>query len=196
MTQRLTADADTALWVPVTDSLGFRGRRQRKAAIRMLTAQANQALGVEQRGGGRFATWAMSQAVPLLMRQANGRVLVWVRKDEPELAVVMASIQQATPQARTARATRPIEYDDTETFRSPFLGVGEKLRMDEPGRKPPFVSWTWDMATHFVEITAVSGDLERFGTIIGQLDDLARTVRVVDDLPAGESSDVLRLPSA
>ena len=42
---RLTASADPALWIPVTDSLGFKGRRHRKAAIRMLLGQANQALG-------------------------------------------------------------------------------------------------------------------------------------------------------
>ena len=29
------ADADPRLWIPVTDSLGWRGRRHRKAAIRI-----------------------------------------------------------------------------------------------------------------------------------------------------------------
>ena len=41
---RLQADADPNLWVPVTESLGFRGRRHRKAAIRMLLSQAGSAL--------------------------------------------------------------------------------------------------------------------------------------------------------
>ncbi len=105
---------------PVTGSLGLRGRRHRKKAIGMLLAQANAAMGATPRtGGGRVAAWAMSQAVPMLLRKADGRVLVWVWKDDPELVVALAQVQQATPQLRAARAMMPMEYDDTEDFRTP-----------------------------------------------------------------------------
>ena len=204
---RLQADADTTRWVPVTDSLGFKGRRHRKAAIGMLLAQATgaaRAPGSAVTPGGTvspagpgtgFTAWAMSQAVPFLMRRANGRDLVWVWKADPELLVVMAQMQEATPQLRAARANMPMEYDDTETFRGTYLGNGEKLVMALPadGRTPPFATYTWDTGTHFVSVTAVCSDRERFGTVIGALDDLARGIRVVDDLSVGESPHVLRI---
>ena len=206
---RLQADADTTRWVPVTDSLGFRGRRHRKAAIGMLIAQATgrspfpapscrrrprSRRGPAKPGGG-FTAWAMSQAVPFLMKRANGRVLVWVWKADPELLVVMAQVQEATPQLRAARATMPMEYDDTESFRGTYLGIGEKLVMPLPpdGRTPPFATYTWDTGSHFVSVTAVCSDRERFGTVIGALDELARGIRVVDDLAVGESPNVLRI---
>ncbi|MGN6219484.1 MAG: hypothetical protein ACTHNQ_08270 [Microbacterium sp.] len=192
---RLQADADPNLWVPVTESLGFRGRRHRKAAIRMLLTQANGALGAESRPGSGVAAWAMSQAAPFLMRRAAGRVLVWVWKADPELVVVMAQIQQATNDLRAARAMMPMEYDDTESFRNPYLGVGEKLEMALPSdqRTPPFATYTWDTGTHFVTVTAVCSDRERFGTVIGSIDDVARTLRVVDDVAIGETPGVLRI---
>jgi hypothetical protein len=197
---RLQADADPTLWVGVTDSLGFRGRRHRKAAIGMLLSQANRALGtsdqaVAGRPGSGFVAWAMSQATPFLMRRAAGRVLVWVWKADPELLVVMAQVQEATAQLRAARASMPMEYDDTETFRGLHLGVGEKLAMPLPQdpRTPPFATYTWDTGSHFVAVTAVCSDRERFGTVIGAVDDLARTLRVVDDLALGESPSVLRI---
>ena len=192
---RLQADADATRWVAVTDSLGFGGRRHRKAAIRMLLAQANRAMGAEERPGGGFAAWAMSQATPFLMRRAAGRVLVWVWKADPELLVVMAQVQEATSQLRAARASMPMEYDDTETFRGTHLGVGEKLAMPLPRdpRTPPFATYTWDTGTHFVTVSAVCSDRERFGTVIGAVDELARTLRVVDDLALGESPTVLRI---
>jgi hypothetical protein len=209
---RLQADADVNLWVPVTESLGLRGRRHRKAAIRMLLGQAGTVLGgpggsaaIEPgaagasagrpRSGSGFAAWAMSQAAPFLMRKAAGRVLVWVWKADPELVVVMAQVQQATNDLRAARAMMPMEYDDTESFRNPYLGVGEKLEMSLPAdpRTPPFATYTWDTGTHFVTVTAVCSDRARFGTVIGSVDDLARTLRVVDDLTVGESPDVLRI---
>lgn len=192
---RLQADADPTLWVAVTESLGLRGRRHRKAAIRMLLSQAGTALGAESRPGSGLAAWAMSQAAPLLMRRAAGRVLVWVWKADAELLVVMAQLQQATHELRAARAMMPMEYDDTESFRSPHLGVGEKLEMPLPrdGRTPPFATYTWDTGTHFVTVTAVCSDRERFGTVIGAVDDLARTVRIADDLAVGESPSVLRI---
>ncbi len=192
---RLQADADPNLWVPVTESLGFRGRRHRKAAIRMLLTQAGSAMGAEARPGSTVAAWAMSQAAPFLMRRAAGRVLVWVWKADAELVVVMAQMQQATHDLRAARAMMPMEYDDTESFRNPYLGVGEKLEMSLPPdpRTPPFATYTWDTGTHFVTVTAVCSDRERFGTVIGSVDDLARTLRVVDDLTVGESPEVLRI---
>ena len=191
---RLQADADPNLWVPVTESFGIRGRRHRKAAIRMLLSQAQTAMGAERPGSG-VAAWAMSQAAPFLMRRAAGRVLAWVWKADAELVVVMAQIQEATAQLRTARAMMPMEYDDTESFRSTHLGVGEKLEMALPAdpRTPPFATYAWDTGTHFVSVTAVCSDRERFGTVIASVDDLARTLRIVDDLAVGESPAVLRI---
>ena len=115
----------------------LRGRRHRKKAIGMLLAQANAAMGATPRtGGGRVAAWAMSQAVPMLLRKADGRVLVWVWKDDPELVVALAQVQQATPQLRAARAMMPMEYDDTEDFRSPFLGAGAHRPGHRGGPRP------------------------------------------------------------
>ncbi|WP_426322577.1 hypothetical protein [Microbacterium sp. E-13] len=206
---RLQADADPNLWVPVTESLGWRGRRHRKAAIRMLLGEAggmmagpagagqleSSTAGGQPRPGSGFAAWAMSQAAPFLIRRAAGRVLVWVWKADAELVVVMAQIQQATNDLRAARAMMPMEYDDTESFRNPYLGAGEKLEMSLPPdpRTPPFATYTWDTGTHFVTLTAVCSDRGRFGTVIGSVDDLARTLRVVDDLAVGESPGVLRI---
>jgi hypothetical protein len=194
---RLTADADPAVWIPVTDSLGWRGRRHRKAAIRMLLGQANSALGATERPGSRFGAWAMSQAAPFMMRQADGRVLVWTWKAEPELIVAMATAQLLTPDVRIARASMPMDYDDTVSFPT-RLGVGEKLVVPVPESPsaPPFATYTWDTGTHLVTVTAVCSDRERFGTVIGALDELARSIRIADDLTGGESPDVLRLPPA
>lgn len=195
---RLQADAPTDLWVPVTGSLGLRGRRHRKAAIRMLLTQANRAVGATERPGNGVFAWVASQAAPLLMRRAAGRVLVWVWRSDPDLLVVMAQLQEATPQLRAARAMMPMEYDDTEAFRNPHLGVGEKLAMPLPSdaRTPPFATYTWDTGAHFVTVTAVCADRQRFGTVIGAVDDVARTLRVVDDLRVGEAATVLRLDPA
>ncbi len=189
---RLASSADPALWIPVTGSLGWKGRRHRKAAIRMLLATAT-----GTRGSGA-AAWAMSQAAPLLMRRADGRVLVWTWKPEPELVLAMASAQELTPQLRTARAMMPMEYDDTEDFRSPHLGMGEKLLVPSPPdpRAPASATYTWDAGTHLITLNAVSGDRERFGTVIGDLDELARSIRIADDLTLGETPGVLRLDPA
>ena len=195
---RLEADADPARWVAVTESFGFSGRRARKRAIGMLLSRANAAIGAAPRPGGRFAAWAASQAVPMLMRRADGRVRAWMWKADPELLVVLAQMQEATPQVRTARAMMPMEYDDTEDFRSPYLGAGEKLVMTLPPdpRTPPFVSYTWDTGTHLVTLSAVCSDRERVGTVLEELDHLARSLRVVDDLTLDESANTLRLPPA
>lgn len=195
---RLVADADPAAWRPVTGSLGFRGRRSRKAAIRMLLGQANRAMGAEERPASGFAAWAMSQAAPLLMRRAAGRVLVWTYRPDPELVVVMAQLQQATNDLRAARAMMPMEYDDTQPFRGTHLGVGEKLEMPLPKdpRTPPFATYTWDTGSHFVTVTAVCADRERFGVVIGAVDRLAQTLRIVDDLAVGETPGMLRIDPA
>ncbi|WP_423494372.1 hypothetical protein IM711_00770 [Microbacterium esteraromaticum] len=193
---RLTSSADSELWMPVTGSLGLRGRRHRKAAVRMLMAQANASLGHDSRPGSRVGAWLASQAIPLAMRKADGRVLAWTWKADPELVVAMAMAQELTPQLRVARASMPMEYDDTENFPTP-LGVGEKLLMPTPPNpaSPPSATYTWDTGTHLITLNAVSGDRERFGTVERALDDLARSIRIADDLTAGES-DVLRLPPA
>jgi hypothetical protein len=195
---RLAADADPRLWIPVTDSFGFRGRRHRKAAIRMLLSQATSALGSTPRPGSRFGAWAMSQAAPLLMKRADGRVLVWTWKADPELVVAMVTAQALTPEVRIARASMPMDYDDTASFSSRWLGAGEKLvvPIPEAPTAPPFATYTWDTGTHLVTLTAICSDRERFGTVIGALDDLARSIRVADDLTGGESPEVLRLPPA
>ena len=39
-------------------------------------------------------------------------------------------------------------------------------------------------------------DRERFGTLDGALDDLARSIRVADEVAGGESPEVLRLDPA
>ena len=114
------------------------------------------------------------------------------------LVVVMAQVQEATPQLRIARASMPIEYNDTEEFRGNYLGVGEKLVMALPAgtRTPPFATYTWDLGSHVVSVTAVCSDRERFGTVIGAVDELVRGIRVVDDLTIGETATVLRIDPA
>jgi hypothetical protein len=193
---RLISSADRALWIPVTGSLGFTGRRHRKAAIRMLMAQAGTGLGRETLPGARFGSWLASQAIPFAMRKADGRVLAWTWKAEPELVVAMATVQALSPQLRTARAMMPMEYDDTEDFRT-ALGRGEKLMMPVPPNptSPSSATYTWDTGTHLITLTAVCSDRERFGTLEGALDDLARSLRIADDIAGGEG-DVLRLPPA
>lgn len=195
---RLTADPDTRLWIPVTGSLGWRGRRHRRAAIRMLLGQANSALGATERPGSRFGAWAMSQAAPLLMRRADGRVLVWTWKADPSLVVAMATVQALTREVRIARASMPMDYDDTEPFPSRWLGAGEKLVVSMPPSpaSPPFTTYTWDTGAHLVTLTAIGSDRERFGTLSDALDDLARSIRVADDVTGGESPEVLRLGPA
>ncbi|MEV7694814.1 hypothetical protein AB0N73_15915 [Microbacterium sp. NPDC089189] len=192
---RLQADADPALWVAATGSLGLRGRRHRKRAIGMLLAQANGAAGATPRPGSGVAAWLMSQAAPLLLRRADGRVLAWMWKADPELVVLLAQVQEATPQLRTARAMMPMEYDDTEDFRTPYLGTGEKLLVDLPPtpQTPPFATYTWDTGTHFVTLNAVFGDRERVGTVLAAVDDVARTLRLADDIPLDEAGPVLRI---
>lgn len=162
----------------------------------MLMAQANTALGRDTGRGTGFGAWLTSQAIPLAMRKADGRVLAWTWKAEPELVVALAHTQQLTPQLRMARASMPMDYADTEDFRTP-LGLGEKLILPVPANpaSPPAAMYTWDTGTHLITLTAVCSDRERFGTLEAALDDLARSIRIADDIPGGEG-DVLRLPPA
>lgn len=191
---RIVSSADPQLWIPVTDSFGWKGRRHRKAAIRMLMMQAG---GAALPRGTKVGAWALSQLAPAMMKRADGRVLVWTWKADPELVVAMATTQELTNDVRRARAMMPIEYDDTETFTS-ALGAGEKLVMSLPPdpKSPPFATYTWDTGSHLITVTAVGGDRERFGTLIPSLDDLARSIRIADDLTGGESPDVLRIDPA
>ncbi|MGB3376164.1 MAG: hypothetical protein WBA87_13620, partial [Microbacterium sp.] len=146
--------------------------------------------------GARFGSWLASQAIPLAMRRADGRVLAWTWKAEPELIVAMATAQELTPQLRMMRASMPMEYDDTESFATP-LGLGEKLLMPMPPRpeSPATATYTWDTGSHLITLTAVCSERERFGTLEPALDALARSIRIADDLTGGESN-VLRLPPA
>lgn len=194
---RLLADADPSRWVPVTGSMGLRGRRHRKAAIRMLLGHGSRMMGGQGRGSGVLA-WTLSQAAPLLMRRTDGRLLAWVWKADPNLLLVTAQVHAITPQLRAARAMRPMEYDDTEPFRGAYLGMGERLVMDSPSapNTPPFAEYTWDTGAHLVTVMAVCGDRERFRSVLDSVDALARTVRIVDDLRVAETTGVLRLGPA
>lgn len=198
---RIVSSADPQLWIPVTESFGWKGRRHRKAAIRMLMGQAMQRGPAAERGplprGTGAGAWLISQFAPALMKRADGRVLVWTWKADPELVVAMATTQELTNDVRRARAMMPIEYDDTETFRT-ALGAGEKLVMALPvdPALPPFATYTWDTGSHLITLTAVGADRERFGTVLPALDDLARSIRIADDLSGGERPDVLTLPPA
>ncbi|MGO1627560.1 MAG: hypothetical protein ACTHX2_01990 [Microbacterium sp.] len=193
---RLTAVADEMLWVPVTGSMGFAGRRHRKAAIRMLMTQTRKQLGLEG-SAGRFGAWVLSQAAPALLKKADGRMLAWVWRDDAELLVAIAQTQEMTPNLRAARAMAPMEYDDTEDFRNPFLGTGEKLVLDLPSdrNQPPTATYTWDTGTHLITLSAMCSDRERFGTVLAPLDDLARTIRIIGDETVGESN-TLRIDPA
>lgn len=163
----------------------------------MLLGQGSRMMGGQGRGSGLLA-WTLSQAAPLMLRRADGRVLVWVWKDDPELVVVAAQVQEITPQLRAARAMMPMEYDDTVPFQGAYLGMGEKLVLDRPDAPgaPPMAEYTWDTGVHFVTVTALCGDPQRFGTVIEQADALARTVRLTDDLRVAEATGVLRLGPA
>ena len=95
----------------------------------------------------------------------------------------------------------PMEYDDTEDFRSCIRrrrsrrAVPQHTRADAPP-PPPTVTYTWDTGTAFVTLTAIGGDRESFGTADAALDDLARSLRLVDDVPLAGGGDVLRLDPA
>ena len=46
---------------------------------------------------------------------------------------------------------------------------------------------------HLVTLTAVCSDRERVGTVIPYVDEVARSIRVIDDLTLGDSPEVLRI---
>ncbi len=164
----------------------------------MLLSTAGLAQG--QPGSG-VMNFIANRAIKAGLRHADGRFLAWSWKSDPSALAVLAQAQTLTPQMRVMRASLPIEYDDTESFSNPHLGVGEKLVMDMPSSvggqpaRPPFATYTWDTGDQLITLHAVSMDRERFLTFIPALDELARTLRWVEDLEMGESN-VLRLPPA
>ena len=187
---RLVASPDPALWIPVTGSLGFRGRRARKRAIGMLLAQASAGITAGAPGAGMpgkgLAAWTLSQAAPLMMRKLEGRVLAYLWRDDPELVVTLATVIDATHDMRIAQA---MSDDEGETFRSAHLGTGEKFVRTDPAsaERTATITYLWDTGTQFVSLSAIAGDPLRIGTIAGALDDLARTLRLVDDVAIGEA---------
>src|SRR5699024_2429262 len=123
------------------------------------------------------------------LRHANGRFLAWSWKEDPDALAALAQVQDLTPHLRAARASMPMEYDDTENFSNPHLGVGEKLVMAQPAKgRTPFTSYTWDTGNHLITLHAVSPDKERFLLFLPHLDELARTLRWVEDVEIGESN--------
>ncbi|HOA85843.1 MAG TPA: hypothetical protein PKH61_00380 [Microbacteriaceae bacterium] len=203
--RRLVASPDPALWIPVTGSFGLRGRRARKKAIGMLLSQAMRGVtpgaGLGEidgagagpapgRAPGGVAAWALSQAAPMLMRRLEGRVLAYIWKDDPALVVALATVIDATNDMRVAQA---MSDDEGEDFRSPHLGTGEKFVRTDPGAATATITYLWDTGSQFVSLSAIAGDALRVGTIVRALDDLARTVRLVDDLAVGEAGAVVRL---
>ena len=195
---RLIATPDLTLWIPVTGSLGLRGRRARKKAIGMLLAQAlrgvtpgtgeGEAPGGGIRGKG-LAAWTLSQAAPLMMRKLEGRVLAYLWRDDPELVVTLATVIDASNDMRIAQA---MSDEVGEDFRSRYLGMGEKFVRTEPGGATATITYLWDTGSQFVTLSAIAGDPLRVGTLAPALDELARTVRLVDDIAVGETGEVLR----
>jgi len=126
----------------------------------------------------------------MLMRRLEGRVLAYIWKDDPALVVALATVIDATNDMRVAQA---MSDDEGEDFRSPHLGTGEKFVRTDPGAATATITYLWDTGSQFVSLSAIAGDALRVGTIVRALDDLARTVRLVDDLAVGEAGAVVRL---
>ena len=124
------------------------------------------------------------------MRRLEGRVLAYIWKDDPALVVALATVIDATNDMRVAQA---MSDDEGEDFRSPHLGTGEKFVRTDPGAATATITYLWDTGSQFVSLSAIAGDALRVGTIVRALDDLARTVRLVDDLAVGEAGAVVRL---
>ncbi|HJA04502.1 MAG: hypothetical protein ACTH0E_12520 [Candidatus Microbacterium stercoravium] len=190
MPSHLQADADPARWVALRGR-GIAGGRHRRAAIRMLMSTAGISQG--QPGSG-LMNFVATRVIKAGLRGANGRFLAWSWKEDPSALAAMAQVQDLTPHLRAARASMPMEFDDTENFSNPYLGVGEKLVMDDPtSGRTPTASYTWDTGSQLITLTAVSPDKERFGLFVPALDELARTLRWTEDMEVGENN-VLRLP--
>ena len=104
---------------------------------------------------------------------------------------------------RAALVTELRQAGVTQVLEAENGGAGEKLAVPFPQRTradapppPPTVTYTWDTGTAFVTLTAIGGDRESFGTADAALDDLARSLRLVDDVPLAGGGDVLRLDPA
>ncbi len=188
---RLTASADPKHWVPITGS----GGRHRRGAIALLQSRSNAALAQATGTSGRAMGWLIRRLMPRAIRAMNGRMLVWAWHDDPALLVATAGVQELTPQARAARASMPMEYDDTEAFRG-ALGVGERLVLPhppEPGSLP-LALYTWDTGTVLITLTVLCRDAAKLGEVLPVLDALARSIRLDD--AASADPDVIRLPPA
>lgn len=192
MASHLQADADPTRWVPLRGR-GISGGRHRRAAIRMLMST----VGISQgQPGSGLMNFVATRVIKAGLRGANGRFLAWSWKEDPSALAVMAQVQDLTPHLRAARASMPMEFDDTENFSNPHLGAGEKLVMNDPtSGRTPTATYTWDTGSHLISLTAVSPDKERFLLFVPALDDLARTLRWSEDIEVGENN-VLRLPPA
>ncbi|MGO3660741.1 hypothetical protein [Microbacterium gubbeenense] len=190
MASQLQADADRDRWVPLRGR-GISGGRHRRAAIRMLMST----VGISQgQPGSGLMNFVATRVIKAGLRGANGRFLAWSWKEDPSALAVMAQVQDLTAHLRAARASMPMEFDDTENFSNRHLGVGEKLVMDDPtSGRTPMATYTWDTGSHLVSLTAVSPDKERFRLFVPALDELARTLRWSEDIEIGENN-VLRLP--
>ena len=190
MASQLQADADRDRWVPLRGR-GISGGRHRRAAIRMLMST----VGISQgQPGSGLMNFVATRVIKAGLRGANGRFLAWSWKEDPSALAVMAQVQDLTPHLRAARASMPMEFDDTENFSNPHLGAGEKLVMNDPtSGRTPMATYTWDTGSHLVSLTAVSPDKERFLLFVPALDELARTLRWSEDIEVGENN-VLRLP--
>ncbi|GGO63320.1 hypothetical protein GCM10010910_15600 [Microbacterium nanhaiense] len=192
MNPHLQADPDPTRWVAIRGS-GIAGSRHRKAAIKLLMSTVGITAG--QPGSG-LLNFIATRTIKAGLRNANGRFLAWSWKEDPSALAALAQVQEMSPHLRAARASMPMEFDDTENFANPHLGVGEKLVMESSAHaRMPFVSYTWDLSTHLITLHAVCADRERFLLFVDALDELARTLRWVEDLRVDENN-VMRLPEA
>lgn len=167
-----------------------------RGAIGLLHAQGPQAWG--QAGTpGRFVNWLIRRIMPRAILAMDGRMLVWAWKADPNRLVATASVQELTGPLRAARASLPMEYDDTETFRG-ALGVGERLVLTHPSdpKASPLAQYTWDTGAHLVTLTVFCPDAAHLGEVLPALDELARRLRLDDGSAQTDFPDVVRLPPA
>lgn len=193
---RLTADADSDLWMPVTGAAGGAGGRHRRAAIRLLQSQHNRAWAQAAGAGGKAISWVIRRLMPRAIHAANGTMLVWAFTPASDRLVAVATLQPLTAALRAARASLPMEYDDTESFRSP-LGAGEKLFLPHPSDPDvtPIATYTWDTGDVLITVSGMCTDGAFLGEHLPALDALARSVRL-DDGTGDGATDVLRIPPA
>lgn len=181
---RLVAEPDAHLWSSMVAARGREARRLQKAAVRTLMARTG--MGATS-GRGRLGEWAAGRLALALLQRGDGSMLAWAWREDPGLLIAVAHAQEATAQVRVARAMAPIDFDDTEEFSSPFLGEGERLRVDEPasGGSLATATYTWDTGSHLIVLSAMCTVPHRFGALEADVDDLARSLRAdeVRDLP-------------